>query len=274
MAQWRGGAGALTGALSDINGDGHTDVVARFSDGALWVYPGTGNTGMSTFGDRYQVGTGWNDATSIIAADINGDDHVDVLARFADGTLWVYPGTGKTGMSTFGDRYQVGTGWADATAVAVADLNGDGHLDILARFSDGALWVYPGTGQTGTSTFGERYQVGSGWNDATAIIAADLNGDGHTDVLARFSDGGLWVYPGTGNTGMGTFGDRYQVGTGWNDASALTVGDLNGDGHLDILARFSDGALWVYPGTGKTGLSTFGDRYQVGTGWNDATALT
>ena len=208
-------------------------------------------------------------------ADINGDGHVDVLARFAgDGRLWVYPGTGRTGMETFGERYQVGVGWENAASLSLADVNGDGHADILARFTDGTLFVYPGTGKTGTETFGERYQVGVGWENTTALAVADINGDGHVDILVRFGDGLLWVYPGTGKTGTETFGPRYQVGVGWENATALAVADINGDGHPDILARFGDGLLWVYPGTGKTGTETFGPRYQVGVGWENATAIT
>ncbi|WP_232344873.1 FG-GAP-like repeat-containing protein [Actinoplanes awajinensis] len=169
MAQWRAGSGTLTGASADVNGDGHVDILARFPDGNLYVYPGTGKTGTSTFGERYQVGIGWNDATAICVADVSGDGRVDILARFPDGNLYVYPHTGGTGTSTFGERYQVGIGWNDATAICAADISGDGHVDLLARFPDGNLYVYPHTGGTGTSTFGERYQVGTGWNDATAI---------------------------------------------------------------------------------------------------------
>ncbi|MFB9336625.1 FG-GAP repeat domain-containing protein [Actinoplanes octamycinicus] len=223
MAQWRAGSGrTLTGRLADINGDGRVDLLARFPDGNLFVYPGTGKSGTETFGERYQVGIGWNEATAITVADVNGDGRVDLLARFPDGNLFVYPGTGKSGTETFGERYQVGIGWNDATAITVADVNGDGRADILARFPDGNLYVYPGTGRSGTETFGERYQVGIGWNDATAITVADINGDGRADLLARFPDGNLYVYPGTGKSGTETFGERYQVGTGWNVVTALT----------------------------------------------------
>ncbi|MBB4741456.1 hypothetical protein BJY16_004915 [Actinoplanes octamycinicus] len=275
VAQWRAGSGrTLTGRLADINGDGRVDLLARFPDGNLFVYPGTGKSGTETFGERYQVGIGWNEATAITVADVNGDGRVDLLARFPDGNLFVYPGTGKSGTETFGERYQVGIGWNEATAVTVADVNGDGRVDLLARFPDGNLFVYPGTGKSGTETFGERYQVGIGWNDATAITVADVNGDGRADILARFPDGNLYVYPGTGRSGTETFGERYQVGIGWNDATAITVADINGDGRADLLARFPDGNLYVYPGTGKSGTETFGERYQVGTGWNVVTALT
>ena len=66
----------------------------------------------------------------------------------------------------------------------------------------------------------------------------------------------------------------------WNPSSGLsvtltgTLGDVNGDGHVDILARTPDGNLYVYPGTGGTGTKTFGERYLVGTGWNAITAIT
>ena len=44
-----------------------------------------------------------------------------------------------------------------------------------------------------------------------------------------------------------------------------SVGDFNGDGHDDILARTSSGAFVLYPTTGNTG---WGNPVQVGSGWN------
>ncbi|MFB9336624.1 hypothetical protein ACFFTT_27700, partial [Actinoplanes octamycinicus] len=62
-ALWSGSGRTLTGRLADINGDGRVDLLARFPDGNLYVYPGTGRSGTETFGERYQVGIGWNEAT-------------------------------------------------------------------------------------------------------------------------------------------------------------------------------------------------------------------
>ena len=47
------------------------------------------------------------------------------------------------------------------------DFDGDGHPDVLARDTNGALWLYPGTG---TGGWLPRQQVGSGWNAMSAIL--------------------------------------------------------------------------------------------------------
>ncbi|WP_330286148.1 FG-GAP-like repeat-containing protein [Streptomyces sp. NBC_00576] len=255
----------------DLTGDGKADLAAIKDDGVLWIYPGTGNASGSTLGTRFQAGVGWQSQNAVTTGDLNNDGIGDLLSRQAsDGTLWVYPGTGKPGMETFGTRYQVGRSWQTQDVTRTGDFNSDGLADVLTRqASDGTLWVYPGTGKAGIDTLGTRYQVGTGWKSQDAITTGDLNNDGRTDVLSRqASDGTLWVYPGTGKPGMGTFGTRYQVGRSWQTQDVTRTGDFNSDGRTDVLTRqASDGTLWVYPGTGKAGIDTLGTRYQAGTGW-------
>jgi len=77
------------------------------------------------------------------------------------------------------------------------------------------------------------------------------NGDGKDDLIAReASTGYLYIHPGKGN---GTFGSRLKIGSSWNSMSEVTaVGDLNHDGHADVLAmRTSNGCLYFYGGNGN-----------------------
>jgi hypothetical protein len=263
-------AHALTRTPDDVTGDGKADLVAIKDDGILWVYPGTGNASGSTFGTRFQAGTGWQSQNAVTVGDLNNDGLGDLLSRQAsDGTLWVYPGTGKPGMEAFATRYQVGRSWQTQDITRTGDFNTDGLTDVLTRqASDGTLWVYPGTGKPGMETLGTRYQVGTGWKSMDFVTTGDLNNDGRPDVLSRqASDGTLWVYPGTGQV-SGAFGARYQVGRSWQTQNALRTGDYNGDGLTDVLSRqASDNTLWLYPGTGRSGMETLGTRYQAGTGW-------
>ena len=95
---------------------------------------------------------------------------------------------------------------------------------------------------------------------------ADFNGDWKNDLLARWtSTGTLRLYAGNGTGGIGS---GVLLGSGWGAFTTLeTVGDFNGDGAQDVLAReTSTGYLWLYPGNGRGGWTL--PRVRVGTGWN------
>jgi len=201
-----------TSYMTDFNGDGTGDVLARDAAGALWLYPGKGN---GTWWPRVQVGGGWQNMTALLSpGDFNGDGTGDVLARDAAGALWLYGGMGK---GTWFPRVQVGGGWQNMTALlSPGDFNGDGAADVLARDGAGALWLYPGNGR---GLWFPRVQVGGGWQNMTALLSpGDFNGDGAADVLARDAAGALWLYPGRGN---GLWFPRVQVGGGWQNMTAI-----------------------------------------------------
>ncbi len=243
--------------LTDFNGDGIPDVLARYSSGSVMLYPGNGSGGWLP---RSQVGHGWGGFNAVFGVgDFSGGGTADVLARDGAGNLWLYPGNGYGGWLP---RSQVGHGWGGFNAMAgVGDFNSDGTADILARDGAGNLWLYPGNGRGGWLA---RSQVGWGWRAFNAIVGVgDFNGDGTADVLARYSSGSLMLYPGNGRGG---WLPRSQVGWGWGAFNAIVgIGDFNGDGTADVLARYSSGSLMLYPGNGRGGWLP---RSQVGWGWS------
>ncbi|MFI2565658.1 S8 family serine peptidase, partial [Paenarthrobacter sp. NPDC018779] len=111
------------------------------------------------------------------------------------------------------------TSWSHAFSSArikITDFNGDGNSDVLARDTNGVLWLYPGNGSGGWLT---AKQIGSGWNVMTSIEApGDFNGDGKADVIARDGKGVLWLYPGNGSGGWLT---AKQIGSGWNVMTSI-----------------------------------------------------
>ena len=202
------------------------------------------------------------------AADWSGDGPADVLAVHPDGRLLLYRGTGGGAFQPSGGQ-GIGTGWGEFTALMTGDWSGDGKPDILARTQDGRLLMYRGNGSGGFET-GQGEQVGSGWQSFTALLLLrDWDGDGKPDILARDGDR-LLMYRGNGAGGYVT-GRAEVIGAGWQGFTALLApGDWSGDGHQDLLARQSDGALHMYRGDGKGG---FGGRAQIGSGWQGFTAL-
>jgi hypothetical protein len=262
---------ASTVVLGDVNGDGKPDIVARDSGGALWVYPGNGSpTSNPWTTSRIGAGTGWNLATSLALGDVTGDGRPDVVIRDGTGALYVYPNSGATSGNPFTvARTQLGSGFTFADTLLLADVSGDGRLDLIAR-PGGDLWRYSGPSWT------TRISAGTGWESLDQLAVADVNGDGHPDLIGRnpaLDNGTLWLYPGDGAADPWT-ASPISLGTGWNLADTVLLGDLTGDGHPDVLVRDTTGNLWVYPNSGApTGNPFTVPRFWAGTGWGTAAAL-
>ena len=118
--------------------------------------------------------------------------------------------------------------------VVLADLNGDGVLDLVtSNFSSNDVSILIGNGD-GTFAGERRFSVG---DSPSAVSAADLNGDGIVDVVtANVGSNDVSILLGNGD---GTFaGDQsYAVGVFPNGVS---VADLNGDGILDVVTSNFD----------------------------------
>jgi len=210
--------------------------------------------------------------------DMDKDGDLDAVTSSGDDSVAVVLNMG-------GARFPAATEFAGGdrpVGIALADLNGDGDLDVgLANIGAG----YEGTTVSillgnGNGTLGPEaiYQVGLNPN---AIAFGDLDGDGDHDMIVPF-------YPrqGTGtsvavrfNSGAGTFGGQvlYHAGTDPRDAA---LGDLDADGDLDIVVTnggssnvsvfinngngtFADDALYAV--TGGPGAIALGDLNSDGT---------
>lgn len=147
----------------DYDGDGISDLLVRNSAGELLLYAGNGSGGWKA--DKPQIGHGWDIITrAFYVGDFDGDGGPDLLAQRADGTLWLYPTTGR---GSFKSASQVGSGWAPMTAIfSPGDFNSDGKPDVLARKPTGELVLYRGDGKGGWLG---QIQVGSGWHTLEAL---------------------------------------------------------------------------------------------------------
>lgn len=214
---WNGYTLAVVGWLYPTGSTG-AGIVAIDPAGNMWVYPNTGGTGLGTFGAPTQIGIGWNGYTVAGIANLNSAPGLGIVAIDPAGNLWYYPGTGGTGMSTFGPPILVGTGWtgytADVTNVSPPGLN---STVIVAVDSNGNLWLYPNTGGTGTSTFGAPIQVGSGWQGWQAVDVGSLQAGDAADIFGIDASGNLWFYANanTGASDWASWDTPIQVGIGW-----------------------------------------------------------
>ena len=168
----------------------------------------------------------------------------------------------RMGAASTGPRFR--------TIVGAGDVDGDGQKDLVATTAGGTLMLYAGIRRTGGHRVGRV--VGHGWQTIDRLLGVgDWNGDGRADLLGRErATGALWLYPGPGRPGAG-FTRRTKVGTGFGSFTSMTAaGDVNGDGHPDIVVHQRDGVLRLYPGNGRGG---FLAPSTVGHGWQTINAV-
>ena len=143
---------------------------------------------------------------------------------------------------------------------AQADMNGDGHIDLIFQhMTQGLLAVWLMNGNTMTEA---RLLNPSRLNDVTwrIVAAADFNQDGHPDLIFQNRTSGnisAWLMNGT-NLLSGIAVTPSQVSNvAWE---IITAGDVNGDGRPDLLWQHqTTGTLtsWIMNGTTMTSAGTF-----------------
>lgn len=196
------------------------------------------------------------DRDTITAADLDGDEDVDLLALSESRTSvgWY---ENIDGHGTFGPRRVIGTMSFSASSVLAADLDGDEDLDVLSTSGSKLAW-YENT--NGRGSFGPpRLHSDPGRSDAP-LLAVDLDTDGDIDILS-------WYYVDIGwhenADGLGTFGPRRAL-TDHLGAANVFAADLDADGDVDILsAGDSDGRLAWYENV--DGRAAFGPQRIIGT---------
>jgi hypothetical protein len=180
----------------------------------------------------------------------NGDKGL-VYSESSTGALAVifYGGPDGAILRGFSSLVAPGAEWA---ARAVADLNGDGHPDVIfVNKTTGQVDVYFYGGQQGTN-FLSSETIGplsaTGWN---VVGASDLNADGHPDlILQNPSTRQVLIHYLGGPKGTTVTATEELSGIGFAGWTAAGMQDMNGDGHPDLIL--------VNDATGQSKVSYFG----------------
>ena len=149
--------------------------------------------------------------------------------------------------------------------VTLADVNGDGKLDVIvANSGDSTVSVFLGDGHGGlVPAPGSPFAAGPSPND---IAVADFNRDGKLDLaIANHTAKQFTLLLGDGHGGFHPApGSPFTIATRPH-SHGIAAGDFNGDGNIDVtIEDWGDDKVVVVLGDGKGGFSTPGTQYPVG----------
>jgi hypothetical protein len=262
-----------------LNGDGIPDLLIGASNGLVNAYQNTGTATSPIWTAApasWGIATACNVATSGATnpqtysaprlADLNGDGLLDLIVGNRDG-MCIYQNSGSQTVPSWTRNTTWETSFSGLAvgrfyAPAVADLDNDGKIDVMLGSSTTTIAAYRNTGTASSPA----WTATAGWN-ITGLAAAqryspaiaDLDGDGDYDLMVGNSDGLIQGYQNTGTTAAPT----WSANSAWNitdlfsdpthsslNFAAPGLGDLNGDGSIDLFYGDAGGVAYAYKNTG------------------------
>jgi hypothetical protein len=245
--------GASQLAIADVNGDGLPDLVSADFNVSLFVQtsPGTFAAPISL----YSGGANW-----VAVGDLNDDGSPDIALTDSVGVK-VLMHTGAASATTYAAPVSVFTPTANqnvagTSIIAIADVNGDGLKDLIITdpgptggMSPTVNVLLQETAAHGTFAAPVSYPIAA-QDLPQSIVAADLEGDGHLDIIIGGQQTVTVLLHDPANPGAFLAATVYPA----PGANEIAIADINGDGKPDIVVSngvtnpTQNGVVTTHPG--------------------------
>jgi hypothetical protein len=269
------GQGPAGIVLADFTGDGKPDVVtANYGGSSISILRHNGLTGQQAGFLPPVTFNAVNHAEKIAAGDVNGDGVLDVVVGELVGigplaTLAVIINTGSGDFAAPVLYDAAPGGRFGSTAVALADLDNDGDLDLIGgglyengSIDNGAVTIRRNDG-SGTFGSAEIILFDNFTSQPKELTTGNLNGDGFADIIAAIPSGrAIEGFVAVNSNGTGGFNTPIYYEASQQTFDVAIV-DLDNDGHGDVITvANSSAAVTVHKNLGNGSFRVL-TRYEV-----------
>lgn len=254
--------------VADVDVDGDMDVLSASSvDDSIYYFRNVNGDG-ATWWD-YPVTESADDVRAVFAADVSGDGYIDVLsASAADDRITWYEN--DEGVLTFATARTISTLADGPRDVAVADIDGDGDLDVVSGSADDddVAW-YENESIHRNAVFPWESEIDSTPDGVNSLCLGDMSGDGDTDILCTsLFEGSVECYEShrLGYPPFGIFGLYFDASL----PQQVYAADMDDDGDLDfVVSSWADDKVAWAQIHGASSIHFSLDYYTVSIGVQD-----
>lgn len=175
-------------AVGDIDDDGQPEIVFASSDSLVYAIRADLSSAAG-FPKYVPMGEDWDSSPAL--GDVSGDGVLDVAIGGGNGYLYVWSGTDGSALPGFPIKLEDTSGAASPTrsSPVLADVNGDGSVDILIGDNAGTLHGYDASGQPLAG-----FPIRTANRIQSAPVVWDVDGDGLTEVLVESGDQRMYCW--------------------------------------------------------------------------------
>jgi hypothetical protein len=228
-----------TPAIVDLDGDGEKDIVFASFDGVLHAWRPDGS---NLPGFPQTLGGAIAGSVAVGHLDGPGDGSLEIVigSGGGDDSLYVFSATGAR-RPAFPVPLMLSGGFGKHPSPALADLDGDGRLDIVAAGTDGRLYAWNGSGVLLPGFADVRFSSLTEAATESSPVVADIDGDGSPDIVIGSDDATLAAF---GAEGQPLRGFPIRINAEIRGTPALC--DCDGDGLTEIVLAGWDSRLYMW----------------------------